>query len=55
MPRKLRIQYAGAMYHVMSRGDRREEIFLDDIDRQDFIKPWLKRAKRPDGKCMRIV
>jgi hypothetical protein len=38
MPRKLRIQYAGAMYHVMSRGDRREKIFLDDIDRQDFIK-----------------
>jgi REP element-mobilizing transposase RayT len=26
------------MYHVMSRGDRRERIFLDDIDRQDFIK-----------------
>jgi putative transposase len=22
------------MYHVMSRGDRREEIFLDDVDRQ---------------------
>jgi hypothetical protein len=22
----------------MSRGDRREKIFLDDVDRQDFIK-----------------
>jgi hypothetical protein len=30
MPRKLRVQYADAMYHVMSRGDRREQIFLDD-------------------------
>ena len=29
MPRKLRIEYPGAMYHVMSRGDRRERIFLD--------------------------
>jgi hypothetical protein len=38
MPRKLRIEYPGAMYHVMSRGDRRERIFLDDVDRQDFIK-----------------
>src|ERR1035437_4576237 len=38
MPRKLRIEYAGAMYHVMSRGDRREKIYLDDVDRQDFIK-----------------
>ena len=37
MPRKLRLQYPGAMYHVMSRGDRREKIFLD-VDRQDFIK-----------------
>ena len=38
MPRKLRIQYAGPIYHVMSRGDRQEPIFLDDIDRHDFIK-----------------
>ena len=29
MPLKLRIQYAGAMYHLMSRGYRREDIFLD--------------------------
>jgi hypothetical protein len=28
MPRKLRIRYPGAMYHVMSRGNRREGIFL---------------------------
>jgi len=27
MPRKLRVEYPGAMYHVMSRGDRREDIF----------------------------
>jgi REP element-mobilizing transposase RayT len=38
MPRQLRIQYPGAIYHVMSRGDRREKIFLDDLDRQDFLK-----------------
>jgi hypothetical protein len=37
MPRKLRIEYPGAMYHLMSRGDRRERIFLDDVDRQDFL------------------
>ena len=38
MPRKLRLEYPGAMYHVMSRGDQREDIFLDDVDRHDFIK-----------------
>jgi hypothetical protein len=37
MPRKPRIEYPGAMYHVMSRGDRSEDIFLDDVDRQDFL------------------
>jgi hypothetical protein len=33
MTRKLRIQYPGAIYHVMNRGDRREPIFKDDRDR----------------------
>ncbi len=46
MPRKLRIQYPGAMYHVMSRGDRREKIFLDDIDRQDFIKTLAEACQK---------
>ena len=27
MARKLRVEYSGAIYHVMSRGDRREPIF----------------------------
>ena len=33
MARKLRVQYPGAIYHVMNRGDRREPIFVDDKDR----------------------
>ena len=37
MARKLRIQYAGAVYHVMNRGDRREAIFHDDQDRRCFV------------------
>ena len=37
MARKLRVEYAGAIYHVMNRGDRRELIFMDDADRQCFI------------------
>jgi hypothetical protein len=32
MPRQLRIQYEGAIYHLMSRGDRCEEIFRDDLE-----------------------
>jgi len=37
MARKLRLEYAGAIYHVMNRGDRREPIFKDDEDRQRFL------------------
>ena len=37
MPRQLRSEYPGAIYHVMNRGDRREPIFHDDIDRKRFV------------------
>ena len=38
MARKLRIEYPGAIYHAMNRGDRRELIFMDDADRQRFVE-----------------
>ena len=37
MARALRVQYPGANYHVLSRGDRREEIVRDDEDRAGFV------------------
>jgi REP element-mobilizing transposase RayT len=37
MPRKLRLEYPGAIYHVMNRGNRREDIFRDDKDRRRFL------------------
>jgi REP element-mobilizing transposase RayT len=37
VPRKLRIQYPGAIYHVMNRGDQREDIFKNDQDRRRFL------------------
>jgi hypothetical protein len=30
MPRALRIEYAGAIYHLMNREDRREPIFWEN-------------------------
>jgi len=38
MPRPQRIEYDGARYHVLSRGDRREDIVLDDEDRKRFVR-----------------
>ena len=31
------MEFAGALYHIMCRGDRREEIFRDDQDRELFL------------------
>jgi putative transposase len=44
MARRLRLQYAGAIYHLMSRGDRREPIFKDDLDRRRFLKHSARLA-----------
>lgn len=38
MARPLRIEYPGALYHVTSRGDRREAIYEDDEDRRNFLR-----------------
>ena len=57
MSRKLRIEYPGAMYHVMNRGDQREDIFRDDQDRQKFVstleretRSFRDRASRPPAQ-----
>jgi putative transposase len=38
MARPLRIEYSGALYHVTARGNARQAIFLDDADRQRFLR-----------------
>ena len=38
MARPLRIEYEHALYHVMSRGHRKENIFFADRDREVFVK-----------------
>ena len=46
MARKLRVEYPGAIYHPMNRGDRREPIFRDDEYRERFLttlgERWFK-------------
>jgi len=46
MPRQIRIEYEGAIYHVLSRGDRREPIFWDEADRQDFLKTLAQTCQK---------
>ena len=46
MPRRLRIEYPGAIYHVMSRCDGKGDIFLNDVDRQDFVKTLAEACQK---------
>jgi len=50
MPRQLRIDYPGAIHHVMSRGDRRENIYHDEVDRQDFLKTLAEACQKTDWR-----
>ena len=46
MPRQVRIEYAGAFYHVMARGNRRGDIVFDDEDRKTFLRTLGEVGKR---------
>jgi hypothetical protein len=46
MARKLRIEYPGALYQDMNRGDHREPVFRDDRDREAFVETLAMEARR---------
>ncbi len=46
MARCIRIEYPGAYYHVMARGNRREDIFHDDDDRRFFLHALSQACER---------
>ena len=52
MPRELR---QGAIYHVLNRGDQRDDIFPDDQDRQEFLRTLQECCGKPAGRCMPIA
>jgi putative transposase len=52
MARPLRIEFPGAVYHVTSRGDRREAIFVDDEDRRSLLDVVGQAMSRFDGQLL---
>ena len=51
MARPLRIEYAGAVYHVTSRGNARQAIYLDDKDRLRFLEILQQVVDRFNWLC----
>jgi putative transposase len=55
MPRKPRVEYAGAVYHVMNRGDRGGKVFLDKLDYGLFLDKLTEACGRTGWKVHAYV
>ena len=51
MARPLRIEFAGALYHVTARGNAQADIYNDDSDRQRFLSLLQNTVERYDWYC----
>jgi len=51
MARPLRLEYAGAMYHLTARGNARADIFLDDDDCRRFLELLGKEITQQGWRC----
>ena len=51
MARPLRIELAGGVYHLTSRGDRREPIYADDVDRLLWLELFGEVCDRFNWRC----
>lgn len=51
MPRPLRLEFPGAIYHINNRGNHQEYIFLDDDDRELFLKLLITIIERMNWVC----
>jgi REP element-mobilizing transposase RayT len=52
MARRRRLQFPGAVYHVMSRGNRKLPIFDDDTDRRMFLTTLTESVRRYEVRCL---
>ena len=52
MARKPREDYPGAMHHVYARGNRLQDIFLDDGDRRTYLSMLARVATRMEWHCL---
>jgi putative transposase len=51
MSRPLRIELAGGLYHVTSRGDRREDIYSSDADRLQWLAILAEVCEQFNWRC----
>jgi hypothetical protein len=54
MSRRLRIKYPGAIYHIMARGNGRQDIVCDDHDRQRLMDELARCVTARRGRSSRL-
>jgi hypothetical protein len=48
MAQELKLQYSGAIHHLMNRGDRREPVFVDDRERRLLLAPFSEAGEKTE-------
>ena len=51
MARPLRVEFPGALYHITTRGNAGQPVFLDDEDRLAFLKVLGEVVERYHLRC----
>ena len=51
MARPILIEYSGAIYHITSRGNDKNNIFHDDVDRKKFLELLTVLNKKFNWLC----
>jgi putative transposase len=52
MPRQPREELAGAIHHVYARGNAKQAIYLDDVDRERYLMILGKAVVRQGWRCL---
>jgi putative transposase len=51
MPRQARIDAPGALHHIIVRGIERTSVFVDDIDRKNFLERFSRQLTESQTAC----
>mgnify|MGYP001602215682 FL=1 len=51
MARPLRLEFPGTLYHLTALGNAQQPIFLDDTDRQQFLRLLSREIQQQHWRC----
>ena len=55
MARKPRVEFSGALYHVIARGNRRTTVFHDEVDYAAYLERLERYRRRDSLRCYAFI